>query len=474
MKTRTSTNQRLARTSRAVATMRAPWRAALGVAILLLGNLAAPVAVDAGPLAGRATEPLVGRATELPEGRATEPREGRATEPDPYQVPGPPGRIALTHANVVDVRSGDILPDAIVLLHEGVIGEVGAAAVPAGYEEIDLDGAYLLPGLMDAHTHLDGLAQARRALESGVTTVRSASVGSYKDVVLRELVREGYIAGPDVLAAGVFITPELGDSVLADPALGELIGGVNTPEELRLVVRVNLSHGVDFIKTRGTERAGLPDTDPRKQTYTEQQLRVIVEEAATRNVPVEAHAHGDEGARAAVLAGVRSIEHGTYLSDETLELMKERGTFLVPTYRTVVDLAEPGGEYDDPVLLVRGMHMLPRLAQTVRRAHDIGVKIVTGADTGYGPTSVTRVSHEVAAFVELGLTPLEAIQSATLVTAELFGIENRTGAIEAGLEADLIVVPANPLEHIVALQDVVIVISNGRVALKRLPFAIGG
>ena len=395
-----------------------------------------------------------------------------ATAAGRYQSGGPPGRIALTHANIVDVRTGNILPDATVLLSEGVIGEVGASNVPADYEEIDLGGAYLLPGLLDAHTHLDSLSGARRALESGVTTVRSASVGSYKDVVLRELVREGYIEGPDVLAAGVFITPELGDSVLADPALGELIGGVNDPESLRELVRINLSHGVDFIKTRGSERAGLPDTDPRKQTYTEEQLRIIVEAAAVRDVPIEAHAHGDEGARAAVLAGVRSIEHGTYLSDETLELMRERGTFLVPTYRTVVDLAEPGGDYDDPVLLVRGMHMLPRLARTVRRAREIGVKVVTGADTSYGPTSITRVSHEVAAFVELGMTPLEAIQSATLVAAELFRIESRTGSIEPGLEADLIVVPGNPLEDIVALQDVVVVISNGRVALNRLPFAI--
>lgn len=389
-----------------------------------------------------------------------------------YQAGAPPGQIALTHGNVIDVRSGEILPDVTVLLSGGVISEVGADNVPPGYQEIDLGGAYLLPGLLDAHTHLDSRSEARRALESGVTTVRSASVGSYKDVALRELVREGYIEGPDVLAAGVFITPELGDSVLADPALGEFIDGVNTPEDLRELVRINLSHGVDFIKTRGTERAGLPDTDPRKQTYTEEQLRVIVEAAAARDVPIEAHAHGDEGGRAAVLAGVRSIEHGTYLSDETLELMKERGTFLVPTYSTVVDLVEPGGDYDDPVLMVRGMHMLSRVAQTIRRARDIGVKVVTGADTSYGPMSVTRISHEIAAFVELGMSPLEAIQSATLVAAELFRIESRTGAVEPGLEADLIVVQGNPLEDIVALQDVVVVISNGRVAMNRLPFAI--
>ena len=121
---------------------------------------------------------------------------------------------------------------------------------------------------------------------------------------------------------------------------------------------------------------------------------------------------------------------------------------------------------------MRGMHMLPRLAQTVRRAHEIGVKLVAGADTGYGPTSVTRVSHEVAAFVTLGMTPLEAIQAATTVTAELFDLQDRTGAIEPGFEADLVVIPGNPLENIVSLQDVVVVISNGRVAMNRLPFGL--
>jgi imidazolonepropionase-like amidohydrolase len=184
-----------------------------------------------------------------------------------------------------------------------------------------------------------------------------------------------------------------------------------------------------------------------------------------------AHAHGDEGAYAAVRAGVRSIEHGTYLSDSTLALMKARGTFLVPTYATVVDLVEPGGDYDDPVLNVRGRHMLPRLAGTVRRAHRMGVKIATGADTQYGPQSITRIAHEIAAFTELGMTPLEAIRSATTVAADLLGLGARTGALRPGLDADLIVVEGNPLEDIRALQDVLVVVSNGRVALERIPFA---
>jgi imidazolonepropionase-like amidohydrolase len=381
----------------------------------------------------------------------------------------PQPRVGFINGNVVDVRNGSVRR-ATVVVEAGRIVSIDAGGPPAGAEIIDLRGKYLVPGLMDAHTHLDNLAAARRALETGVTTVRSASVGSYRDVSLRELVKAGYLVGPEVLAAGLFVSPNLDDAILADPGLGPLITGVTGPDRLRQLVRVNLARGVDVVKTRGTERAGLPQTDPRQQTYTEVELRAVVEEAATRDVPVLAHAHGDEGAYAAVRAGVRSIEHGTYLSDSTLALMKARGTFLVPTYSTVIDLVEPGGDYDDPVTRARGMHMLPRLEATVRAAHRLGIKIVAGADVGYGSQSITRVSHEVANFVRLGMSPVEALRSATLTAAELFRIEKRTGAIEVGLEADLIVVEHDPLEQIGTLQDVLLVMSNGRIGLNRLSF----
>ena len=192
----------------------------------------------------------------------------------------PQPNLALTNANVIDVESGEIQKDATVVLSEGKIASIGSEEIPEGVEVLDLEGRYLLPGLIDAHTHLASLGQARRALESGATTVRTAGVGGFKDVGLRELVKAGYVAGPDVVAAGIFITPNIGESALADPALVDLYSGVTTPDALRKIVRVNLEHGVDVIKTRGTERAGLPDTDPRKQSYTESQLRVIVEEAA--------------------------------------------------------------------------------------------------------------------------------------------------------------------------------------------------
>ena len=237
-----------------------------------------------------------------------------------------------------------------------------------------------------------------------------------------------------------------------------------------MVVRVNVDRGVNFIKTRGTERAGLPQTDPRKQTYSEAQLKIIVNEANKFNIPVMAHAHGDEGGYAAVIAGARSIEHGTYLSEKTLKLMKKMGTFLVPTFSTVVDLTQPGGDYDNPVLMIRGQHMLPSLENTVKMAYNMGIKIVTGADTGYGPNSTTRVGMEITNFVSLGMEPMDAIRSATIIGAELLGISDRTGIIKAGKEADLVLVTQNPLIDIRTIQDVVFVMSNGQIGVNRLPF----
>jgi imidazolonepropionase-like amidohydrolase len=384
----------------------------------------------------------------------------------------PPEPIALVNASVVDVRTGRISSGATVVLRGGRIESVGTGAAPAGVKALDLRGRYLLPGLIDAHTHLATLRAARTALESGVTTARSSGVSFYADVGLRELANKGAIDGPDVLASGYHVRPRVAEEAfLGDPSLSDMMPGVDTVEEIRRMVRANLAHGVDFIKVLATERAGTAETDPRKQVYTEDELRALVEEAAAKGVPVQAHAHGDEGARAAVRAGVRSIEHGTYLSDETLALMKEKGTYFVPTYTTVVDLVEPGGDYDVPALHLRGQHMLPRIRHAVQRAHALGVKIVTGADTGYGPTSVTRISQEVANLVELGLTPLEALQAATVTAAELLRIEKSTGAVEPGLEADLIVVDASPLQYPGVLRDPLLVVSNGRVAVNRLEMA---
>ena len=202
------------------------------------------------------------------------------------------------------------------------------------------------------------------------------------------------------------------------------------------------------------------------------EIEAVVDEATNRGVPVASHAHGDEGGRAAVLGGVRSIENGTYLSEETLRLMAERGAYLVPTVSVVQDLMDAGGDYDDPVLQVRGRHMLPRLMEVVQTAHRLGVSIVAATDTGYGPDSTLTLQHDIETLTKCGLSPMEAIQAATRVAAELAGIEDRTGSIQLGLEADLIVVDQNPLENILSLQDVLMVVNNGKVVLDRLSFAL--
>ena len=382
--------------------------------------------------------------------------------------------LAITRANVVDGVSDTRIRNATIVIRAGKIESIRAdGAVPQGARVLDAAGRWVAPGLIDAHTHIRTVADARRALQSGVTTVRSASVPHFQDVVLRDLAKSGWMLLPDMVATGVFVTPELGETITADARLAPLAGGVRTPEQLRLLVQVNAARGVNWIKTRGTERAGLPDTDPRQQTYTEAQLRVVVEEATKAGIPVMAHAHGDEGAYAAVRAGVKSIEHGTYLSDSTLRLMRERNVWLVPTLSTIVDLTTPGGDYADPVLELRGQHMQPRIEDVIRRAHAMGVRIAAGADTDYARESTTRISHEVMRFAALGMTPVQALATATSGAAELLGVGNATGQLRVGYEADLIVLEHDPLATPGTLRDPLLVITNGRVALDRLRMGLG-
>jgi imidazolonepropionase-like amidohydrolase len=246
--------------------------------------------------------------------------------------------------------------------------------------------------------------------------------------------------------------------------------GVTTTDALRRVVEANLARGVDWIKVNATERAGTPDTDPRKQMFSEADLRVIVETAAARRIPVQAHAHGAEGALAAVKAGVRSIEHGTYLTDEALRLMVKQGTFFDPTMEAMKDVSDVGGDYDNRDLQLRGRHMMPRLRDTIARAHKLGVRIVAGSDTGYGPASIGRLSIEIMNLAESGLQPLAALQAATITNAEMLKRETQIGQVAAGFEADLLVVERHPLEHLGTLQDPLLVVSNGRVAVDRLNF----
>jgi imidazolonepropionase-like amidohydrolase len=383
--------------------------------------------------------------------------------------------IALINANVVDVRTGAILRNSTVVLRGGRIESVGSGAPSPGgsfaVRTIDLRGRFVVPGLIDAHVHIGSLAQMRAALDSGVTTVRSAGVSHFVDVGLRELVQRGAIAGPDMIATGYHVRPGVAQEFFLDfPDHGDLMAGTSGADALRRMVRANLSRGVDWIKTNATERAGTPDTDPRRQLYSQEELRILVVEAGAGNIPVMAHAHGAEGADAAVRAGVRSIEHGTYLTDDTLRMMAKQGTYFDPTADIVNDLTEPGGDYDNAGLKRRGEMMRPILTSAIGRANKFGVKIVAGSDTGYGPNSIARVSREIGMLVDAGLTPLQALQAATITNAEMLRLEKQIGVVANGFEADVLVVDGNPIENARTLLDPLLVISNGRVGLDRLTF----
>jgi imidazolonepropionase-like amidohydrolase len=378
--------------------------------------------------------------------------------------------LVLAHANVIDGVSNEPQLDVTVIVRNGKIEQIGKMSPPAGAEVIDLKGRWLLPGFVDAHAHISNLAAARAALQSGVTTARDLGVNNFFDIGVRELNHAGVADLPDVVAAGYHVRPRPAEELFVDiPKLGALMGKtVSGTENVRRIVRAQIERGVNVIKVMATERAGLPDTDPRKRVFTDEELAAVVDEARKSGVYVAAHAHGDEGAYAAVKAGVRSIEHGTYLSDRTLALMKERGTYFDPTIATVADLIEPGGDYDNAILSIRGRHMLPRVRETAAKAWKAGIKMVAGTDTGYGPNSNRRIPHEVIELVAIGMLPMEAIKAATSISAECMGIEKRTGSIRPGLEADFVAVERDPLSDVRNLQDVLLVINNGKVVINRL------
>jgi imidazolonepropionase-like amidohydrolase len=248
------------------------------------------------------------------------------------------------------------------------------------------------------------------------------------------------------------------------PIVRSKVSGV---ENARQLVRANVQRGVNVIKILATERAGTPGTDPRRQTFTEEEMKAIVDEARKAGLPVAAHAHGDEGAAAAVRAGVRSIEHGSLASDATLDLMKQHGTYLVPTvgvWSVLEKMRASANPSPESQKMIAELSSGARAA--VLRAWKKGIPLVAGTDTS--DRTPFTVSSEVAEFVKIGIPPMYAIQGASFRAAALLGISERTGSIRPGYEADLLVVDGNPLADIEALKKVVLVINDGQVAINRL------
>jgi imidazolonepropionase-like amidohydrolase len=337
-----------------------------------------------------------------------------------------------------------------------------------------LEGRYLLPGLIDSHSHLQTPDAARRALESGVTTIRVVGDSYLQSLGVRDLVRAGHIPGPEMICAGPLIRPEPGIAFyVAFPQFGRFASGeLRGAENTAAVARAVLERGADLVKVGASERAGLASTDPRRQEWDYEEIRAVVEVAAQEGKFVAAHAHAEAGIEDAVRAGVRSIEHGTYMNDETMKLMKENRTFLVPTLAIMSPLGDPQTDSaDDIALRIRTLHMQTALRNVVRKAKSMGIIMAASTDGSYGDgddTARVRVQHDMDHMIECGFTPTEAIVAATQNGARLMGIESRTGTIAAGLEADLIVLDRNPLEDFKVTFEPLVVINNGTVALNRI------
>lgn len=378
----------------------------------------------------------------------------------------------ISNAQLIDGLPASRVRAVNLRIAEGKIAEIAPASERV--DAIDLRGAFLLPGFIDAHSHIEDPAAAKRALFSGVTTARVLGDAYLKAMATRDLVRAGYVQGPQMLVSGGHIRPRLGEPfLLSFPQFGQYLDApLQGADNVAAVVRAVAARGADVIKVGASERAGLARTDPRRQELLYEELRAAVLEAAKTGLLVAAHAHDRHGANAAVRAGVRSIEHGTYLDDETLTLMRKQGTFFVPTLAIMSPLGDPQGDSADSIALqLRTTHMMRPLRDAVRKARTLGITVAVGTDGTYGDgdeSSRVRPGHEVVELMACGYTALEAIGSATYNSARVLGIDARTGSIAVGLEADLLVVDRDPRTDPSTLFEPMVVISDGKIVLNRL------
>ncbi|MFC9594689.1 amidohydrolase family protein [Streptomyces sp. NPDC056944] len=371
------------------------------------------------------------------------------------------GDLVIRGGTLLDPATGEVTENAVVVITGGTVraaGREGTVTVPRGTEVLDAHGQWVLPGLVDAHIHLSTAAEARDALHQGATSARSGSTTFYQDIAVRELARHSPALAPRLTAAGVFVTPDLGDTVLADPdltPLARLKDGVRSAEALRRVVEVNLARGADVIKTRVNERAGLPEQDPLAQVYSYEQLAEIVAAARRRGKGVLCHSYSEQGCHDAVTAGIRSLEHGAFVGERTLREMRRRGTYFTPTLTAIAGLAES----TNPVLAERGRTYLPVLKRAVLAAHELGVPLAAGTDSSGG--TVRPIGREVELMRAAGLPALDALRTATTGAARLLGTERTVGRLTRGYAGDAILVPGDPLSDVTVLKQPTRVVRAG-------------
>jgi len=415
-------------------------------------------------------------------------------------APAPPGPIVLKAARMFDGKSNSIATPGLVVVADGKILAVGAGSkLPRDAEVIDLGDATLLPGFIDAHTHLssaynedwkgalidslqepiaeqalNATANLRITLMAGFTTVRDVGSSNFIDAGLRNAVRSGAIVGPRMLVSihalgstGGHCDDQAGFRYnLFGRETGIEDGVINSPDQARAAVRLNLKYGADVIKTCATGGVLSLTDDVDTPQLTQAELDAIVDEAHALHRKAAAHAHGAIGAKRAIRAGIDSIEHGSFLDDEALDMMKSRGTYLVPTLMAPwwIDDRLEHGIYYPPAIAAKARLAVANIDRMFAKAVAKGVKIGLGTDAGVYPHG--RNAHEFALMVKGGMMPVDALKAGTSVDAELLGLSSQTGSLEKGKSADIVAVPGNPLTDISVTEKVSFVMKEG-VVYKR-------
>jgi len=402
--------------------------------------------------------------------------------------------VVLKAAYLFDSKSGQLTQGGTLVVDGDKITAVGGAA-PAGATVIDLGDATLLPGFIDAHTHLDGQFEkdyykafydqmlrfpveqahtaavyAKRTLDAGFTTVRNVGASDWQDIGLRNAIDKGVIIGPRMITAGHAIGSTGGhcDQSPFPPDLihpvGPVEGVCNGPDECRTAVRNQMKWGADVIKICASGGV-LSEADPVDvPQLTPAELEAIMSEAHAWKRKVAAHAHGDLAAKLAVEAGVDSIEHGSFLTEATLKLMKQKGVYLVPTRMAVYWIEKEAATYP-PKIQAKARAAAAAHGSMLKMAIKLGVPIAFGTDAGVFPHGMN--AHEFALMVEQGMAPGAALLSGTREAAKLLGVDAEVGTLETGKLADVVAVRGNVLNNIAATEQPVFVMKHGVVILKK-------
>ncbi len=398
-----------------------------------------------------------------------------------------PQRVIINAGHVLDVKSGRTLNNQQIVVEGDKIISIGApAAAPAEALVINLPNSTVLPGLIDAHTHLTGdntklgyeslgvstpreaLTGAKNAkitLEAGFTTVRNVGAGGFTDVALRDAINAGDVPGPHMMVSG----PPLGitgghcdENLLPSEFHYSAEGVADGVAAVQHRVRENIKYGADVIKICATGGVMSKGDDPNASQYTLEEMKAIVADAHRLGRKVAAHAHGAQGVSWASEAGVDSIEHGHLMDENSIATLKKNGTYLVPTLYLTEWWAENMDRMHAPDYLKTKMKMVSAVSETIaKKAIAAGVKIGLGTDAAVYPHGLN--AHELAVYVKLGMTPLQAIQSATVNDADLLGWSDKIGTLEPGKWADIIAVDGDPLQDVTTLQHVKFVMKAGQV-----------